>query len=46
MTWRTVVVAVADLAALTAAIHAHGGTITRSRPTAGGVVVTWAGPHR
>jgi hypothetical protein len=45
MTWRTVVVALDELAALVAAIRARGGTVTRSNPTAGGVAVTWTAPY-
>ena len=44
MTWNTVVVALDRLAALLATIRTSGGTITSSRPTAGGVAVTWTTP--
>jgi hypothetical protein len=41
MTWNTVVVAIDRLAALLSSIRAGGGTITSSRPTGGGIAVTW-----
>lgn len=41
MTWNTVVVAIDRLAALLSTIRSDGGTVTSSRPTAGGVAVTW-----
>jgi len=44
MTWRTVVVAVNDLALMLAKIRAKGGTVTHSHPTAGGIAVTWTTP--
>jgi len=44
MTWNTVVVALDRLAALLSTIRSGGGTITSSRPTTGGVAVTWTTP--
>jgi hypothetical protein len=44
MTWSTVVVALDRLAALLTTIRTSGGTVTSSRPTAGGVAITWTTP--
>jgi hypothetical protein len=46
MTWNTAVVAFDRLAALLGTIRSGGGTVTSSRPTAGGVSVTWTTPAR
>lgn len=46
MSWQTVEVGEAQLAATLQSIHHSGGQVTSSRPTTGGYAVTYVTPDR